>query len=64
MGKQFATVVKSWIGKKVEWEYAHDPNRGSCLVATGVIEDVKGRNALIGGSWLWIPDLHNLKPTE
>jgi hypothetical protein len=56
-----ASEARKLIGKKVEWEYAHCRHRGTCLVAYGVVEEVKGRNIMISGSWKWLPDLINLK---
>lgn len=58
---RFATIVKGWIGKRVEWEYNHDHKWGTCSVGTGTVTDVQGRNIWIDGTPRWIPDLRNLK---
>ena len=53
--------AKAAIGKTIEWEYAHDRHRGSCLVAKGVIQEVKGQNVLMSGAegWTRLPNLKN-----
>lgn len=60
-----AAQMRALIGKKIEWEYAHDRGRGTCLVATGIVKDVKGRNVLVDqqGSydWKWLPQMANVK---
>ena len=42
-----ASFYKQFVGKKVEWEYAHDHNRGTCMVATGTVERVEGKNVWV-----------------
>lgn len=57
--------LRKLIGAELEWEYNHDPHRGTCFVATGIILDVKGRNVLIdqhgSSDWKWLPNMVNLK---
>lgn len=64
MGEHLTTKFKKLIGKKVEWEEYHDYNRGTCLVRTGKVEDVKGKNVWIDGEPKWAPDLKNIKVIE
>ena len=52
---------KDLIGKRIEWEYAHDHNRGSYFVRKGFVEDVKGRNMWVDGDVMWGPDLNNIR---
>lgn len=56
-----AKVLRANIGKKIEWEEAHDRHRGTCLVRTGTIEDIQGKNLLVDGDYKWYPNLVNLK---
>lgn len=56
--------AKELIGKRVEWEFAHDRHRGTFLSRGGVLQDVQGRNALVSGEWQWLPDMTNLHETE
>lgn len=55
-----AAELRKYVGKTLEWEYAHDKHRGTCLVRKGTLEEVKARNLLIDGEWRWWPDLINL----
>ena len=61
MTRPKVATVRSWLGKKVEWEYAHDWHRGTYLVQRGIVEDVKGLNVLISGDWRWLPSLTKIK---
>lgn len=56
--------LRKLIGKKVEWEYAHDRQRGTCFVRQGYVQAVKGKNICIDDDWLWGPELSNLKIVE
>ncbi len=57
--------ARALIGKRVEWEYAHDRHRGTCLVRSGVVEDVQGRNVFIRDVGVyWLPQMENLKEVK
>lgn len=60
-----ALEARRLIGQEVEWEYAHDRRRGTCLVCKGVVKEVKGKNVRLdvqgSDDWKWLPDLVNLK---
>lgn len=53
--------LRKLIGKRVEWEYAHDHNRGTYLVRDGILTEVKGRNVWVDDEPYWIPDLKNFR---
>lgn len=53
--------LRKLIGKKVEWEYAHDRQRGVCLIRQGYVQDAKKQNICIEDDWLWGPELINLR---
>ena len=55
-----AADLRKRIGEPVEWEYGHDPHRGTYFVRGGILEDVKGKNILVSGDWQWVPSLRNL----
>ncbi len=61
MAKQRATIVRGWIGEKVQWEDCIDHRRGTFMLRTGKLQDVKGRNVMINDNWLWLPDLANFR---
>ena len=52
---------KHFAGKRVEWEFATDHRRGMCLTGLGTVDEVEGKNIMIGGDWKWGPDLKNLR---
>jgi len=57
-----ASYYKQFEGKKVEWEYAHDPNRGTYMVASGTVDRVEGKNLFMDdGDVKWGEDLQNIK---
>ncbi len=61
-----ASEARKLIGKRVEWD---DTTRTTTLGfirvdrrgGNGILEDVQGRNVVIGGDYLWLPDLTNLR---
>lgn len=59
-----AAELRKHIGKKIEWEYAHDRHRGTCLVRKGVLLEVAGKNVMVDmggvGDWFWLPQMVNL----
>lgn len=63
-----AAQLRAMIGKEVEWEHAHDYNRGTCLVRKAIITDVKGKNVAIddGGmtDWVYADRLINLREVK
>lgn len=56
--------AKQLIGKRVEWEFAPNRARGTCLVRSGILQDVQGRNVMVSGEWQWLPDLTNFKEVD
>lgn len=60
--------LRQHIGKQIEWEYAHDRYRGTCLVRQGCLKDVKGKNVYVDmdgtDNWFWFPQMVNLKVLE
>ena len=62
MAKRFSTIVKGWIGLRVQWEDCRDPIRGTYRLREGTLTDVQGRNVEINhDGWKWLPDLHGFK---
>ncbi len=62
-----ASQLKPHLGKIVEWEHAHDLHRGTCLVSSGRLEAVQGRNLLVSGEYRWFSHMVALRlkePTE
>lgn len=59
-----ASYYKQFVGKRIEWEYAHDRNRGTYMVRQGTVEDVQGKNMWVDGDVMWGEDLKNIKVIE
>lgn len=53
--------ARAFIGKRVEWEEAHDYHRGTYLLRTGILEEVHARNLVIDGEYRWLPSLTNFR---
>lgn len=60
-----AHQVRNLIGKEVEWEFAHDYARGTCLVRSGIVISVIGRNVEIDAQgsrdWISLDRVSNLR---
>lgn len=52
------------VGARIEWEEAHDYHRGTCLVRSGTVTAIAGRNVWIDDSAKWLPSMTNLREIE
>jgi hypothetical protein len=52
-----ASDLKKHIGQIVEWRYAHDRHRGTCLIRRGRLERIEGRNVVVDGEYYWFTDI-------
>lgn len=53
--------LKLLVGQKIEWEYAHDHQRGTYMVDSGIVEKVQGKNLWMdNGDVKWADDIHNI----
>jgi len=52
-----ASELKKHIGKTVEWTHHHNNHRGTYLVSRGILENVEGRNLVIGGDYFWFANI-------
>jgi len=64
MAENIGTRLKQLVGKRVEWEYDHDYNRGTCSVGQGTVDAVEGKNIWVNGDAMWGPDLINIHEVE
>lgn len=53
-----AKDAKASIGKRVYWD---DISVRYHFIREGILQDIKGKNLLIGGSWCWRSDLRGLR---
>lgn len=54
--------MKRLVGKVIEYDVIIDKYRLTGVrVQSGLLEEIKGKNALVSNNWLWIPDLHNVR---
>lgn len=51
-------MPKKLIGKTIAWDDHVDVRRGTYVTRVGTLDDVRGRNVVIDGSYKWMPDLH------
>ena len=56
-----AAQARKLIGRLVQWEEGHDKHRGTYIIRTGIIEEVRGKNIRTESNWKWLPDMINLK---
>ena len=54
-----AKEARALIGKHVEWDV--DSRFTAFPTRNGLVEDVKGRNVLIGGDWFWLPKIKEFR---
>jgi len=57
--------LKKLIGTAIQWEEHVCPKRGNGVTRTGILIELKGKNAHVdlGGTydWKWIPQMHNIR---
>lgn len=60
-----APEARKLTGQRVEWDESRRIVRGYSMpwrdAGSGVINEVRGKNVLIGDDWLWLPYLRNLR---
>jgi len=54
-------VSKLKMGQRIYWDDLLDPRRGTFKIRTAVVVSTKGRNIETEDTWLYGPDLKNLR---